>query len=218
MPNRIIVLSGRVSSGKSTLATTLLAKFNASVLETKNLIVDSARGKPISGRAALQRYGDVLDRRTGGQWVASALTRHVETLPPDAIVVVDSVRIIEQVHAIRRAYGSRVVHVHLEADILVLAERYKHKQRQAKSGEFPSYSDLSHNKTERRVKRLAHTADVVINTDRCTREDVAVRAASRLGLYGSEHSQLVDVLVGGAYGSEGERGISPLTLPLSTTS
>ena len=155
----------------------------------------------------------MLDRKTGESWVATALTRHVESLPRDAVVVVDSVRVIEQVHAIRRAYGPRVVHVHLDADLKVLVDRYKRKQRQSNLREFKSYAELSNNKTENRVELLAETADVVINTDKCTKADVVVRAASRLGLYGRDHRQFVDVLVGGAYGSEGKGHIASYLAP-----
>jgi len=210
---RIILLSGRVSAGKSTLASALVEQFDAHVLNTKQLIIETAKGRLEHERGALQRYGQMLDQRTGGEWVANALTRKVEPLPADAIVVVDAVRIIEQVYAIRRAYGPRVVHVHLDADSAVLAERYKRKQRKTKIREFSSYSDLSNNKTERRVEKLALTADVVISTDKCTRADVLVRAASRLGLYSREHRQLVDVLVGGAYGSEGKGHIASYLAP-----
>ena len=210
---KIIVLSGRVSAGKSTLAHALEEQFDAKVLSTKDVIIGTARSKLDAERGTLQRHGDILDRKTGGAWVASALSRLVGSLPYDAVVVVDSARIIEQVHAIRRAYGPRVVHVHLEADLSVLAERYKRKQRQSRFREFGSYTDLSTNKTERRIDRLAQTADVVINTERCTRADVVVRAASRLGLYDREHRPLVDVLVGGAYGSEGKGHIASYLAP-----
>jgi adenylosuccinate synthase len=195
------------------LATALVEQFDAHVLKTKDLITATAKGQLESARGALQRYGDILDRKTGGEWVASALTRHVESLPADAVVVVDAVRIAKQVHAVRRAYGSRVIHVHLEAGTAVLAQRYERKQRQASFREFKSYSQLSNNRTERRVELLAQTADVVIDTDRCTKEDVVVRAASRLGLYGRERRQLVDVLVGGAYGSEGKGHIASYLAP-----
>lgn len=214
MAKRIIVLSRRVSAGKSTLATALVEQFDAHILKTRDLITASAKGKLEAQRGALQRYGQLLDRRTGGEWVANALSREVESFPADAIVVVDAVRIIEQVHAIRRAYGPRVIQVHLEADLSVLAERYKRKQHRAKLLELGSYSDLSNNKTERRVEGLARTADVVINTDRCTRADVVVRAASRLGLYGREHQRLVDILVGGAYGSDGNGHIASYLAPV----
>jgi adenylosuccinate synthase len=213
MANRIIVLSGRVSAGKSTLADALVHQFDAHVLKTKDLITIAAKGKLEAERSALQAYGNLLDHKTGGEWVANALTRHVESLPVNAVVVVDSVRTIEQVRAIRRAYGPRVVHVHLGAELAALEKRYKRKQRQSDFREFSSYSELSNNNTEKRVGTLAETADVVIETDRCTRADVVVRAASRLGLYGREHRRLVDVLVGGAYGSEGKGHIASYLAP-----
>src|ERR1035437_3110407 len=51
---------------------------------------------------------------------------------------------------------------------------------------------------------MKSTADVVIDTVRNTADDVLARAASRLGLYGSSSERLVDVIVGGQYGSEGK--------------
>ena len=58
------------------------------------------------------------------------------------------------------------------------------------------------------MPKLAKVADVVILTDRCTHEDVLIRAASHVGLYGREYSRLVDVLVGGQVGSEGKGQIA----------
>ncbi len=175
MAKRIVLLSGKVSAGKSTLCEGLVQRFGAHHLKTKELIAEVAREDSRLGRGELQRVGDLLDRRTEGEWVARALTRFVESLPGDAVIVVDAVRIIEQVHAIRRAYGSKVFHIHLEADIEDLTRRYRQKQRHKNSGEFASYGELSTNKTERRVGRLAQSADAVIKTDRCTKSDVVVR-------------------------------------------
>jgi len=213
LPKRIIVLSGRVSAGKSTLADGLSKQFQAHVLKTKDVIEGTAKGGIASERGAMQDYGELLDRKTGGDWVAKALTREMESLSADAVVVVDAVRIVRQVRAIRRAYGSRVVHIHLNAALPILEDRYRRKQRQKDFQEFESYSDVLSNKTERGVDRLAQTADVLIDTERCTREDVVVRAAARLGLYGREHRQLVDVLVGGSYGSEGKGHIASYLAP-----
>lgn len=58
------------------------------------------------------------------------------------------------------------------------------------------------------VEKLAKTADVVIDTSRCTEDDVVTLAASYLGLYEREYSRLVDVLIGGQYGSEGKGHIA----------
>jgi len=53
------------------------------------------------------------------------------------------------------------------------------------------------------VGRLAAAADIVVDTDRSTNDGVLVRVASHLGFYGRSVDRLVDVLVGGQYGSEG---------------
>ena len=66
------------------------------------------------------------------------------------------------------------------------------------------YADATADLTERQVADLKALADVVIDTERATTSDVLVRAASRLSLYPSRTPRLVDVIVGGEYGSEGK--------------
>ena len=61
--------------------------------------------------------------------------------------------------------------------------------------------------TERGVSKLAAIADIVVETDRCTRDAVLTRATALLGLYPRSATPLVDVLVGGQYGSEGKGNI-----------
>jgi adenylosuccinate synthase len=58
--------------------------------------------------------------------------------------------------------------------------------------------------TEKRVAQLRESADFVVNTERCTPEDVLVRVATYLGLVTRDYSRLVDVYVGGQFGSEGK--------------
>lgn len=127
-------------------------------------------------------------------------------------MVVDAARIPEQIKAIRHALSQRVVHIHLEAPIEELARRY-HERSQEGFKEFSSYEEVGRNKTESQVSRLAEIADVVIDTARCTRADVVVRAAAHLGLYGREYLPLVDVVVGGEYGSEGKGHIASYLAP-----
>ena len=167
----------------------------------KNAFKNWSRACSLNGRA-LQRYGETLDRRTKGQWVRDALARKLTHLPDDAIVVVDAVRIEPQIEAIRQAYGPRVFHIHLHASEAVLAKRYQ--ERDADIKELADYGEARANKTEGKVARLGNIADVVIDTERCTEHDVLVRAASHLGLYGREYLRLVDVLIGGQFGSEGK--------------
>lgn len=184
-----------------------MQRFHAHAVSTKEVISGLA-DKIESERGAMQLYGEQLDRRTQGAWVCDAVVCEANSLEDDALIVVDAVRILPQIDAIRRAYGHRVFHLHLEAEEAALKKRYARKQKLKDFKEFDSYGQLAANKTEARIDDLANSADVVIKTDRCTKEDVLVRAAAHLGLYGRECERLVDVLVGGEYGSEGKGHIA----------
>lgn len=74
--------------------------------------------------------------------------------------------------------------------------------------ELDAYKDVQDNPIERRISSLERDADAVIDTQLNRPEDVVVRVASHLGLYGREYLRLVDVLIGGQYGSEGKGQIS----------
>jgi len=79
--------------------------------------------------------------------------------------------------------------------------------------ELPTYEEVASNPTEAAVDQLQDLADLVINTLHSTREDVVVRVAAQLGLFGRGFDKLVDVLVGAEYGSEGKGQISAYLAP-----
>jgi adenylosuccinate synthase len=209
---RLIVLSGPVAAGKSELANHLQERYGAQVLHTADLLREHL-GARVADRAALQRAGDRLDRKTGGRWVIDALVRRCDALDESAIVVVDSVRIKTQVDAIREAFGRRVVHLHLTASDKTVADRYEKRNADGRTGELASYEQLRKNRTERQVNRLAVDADIVIDTDRNSEADILVRAATHLRLTGNRTDRLVDVLVGGQYGSEGKGNVASYLAP-----
>lgn len=200
MAKQIILLSGPVASGKTTLGSSLVGRYGFRIVKTRALIHSQSHVN--NERGALQRAGDALDRKTNGQWLANALDREIAQLPADARVLVDAVRLKAQADAVRAAFGQRVVHIHLTAPEAVLANRYA--GRLPSFRELQSYEDVRRNKTERNIDQLAQIADIVIDTQRNSPPDVLVRAAGRLGLYGRSVERLVDVLVGGEYGSEGK--------------
>ena len=214
MPRQVLVVSGPVSSGKSTLCDSLADRFNVVHFKTRQLLL-ALYPEVAAERKAMQELGDQLDKRTRGGWVRDGLDRKIrdEHLPDDAIVVVDAVRIPGQVHALRKAYGSaRVTHIHLHAPNKELARRYANRPHEGVR-ELPSYREVTKNITESKVPLLETIADIVIDTHRCTKKDVMVKTASRLGLYGRECVRLVDVIVGGQYGSEGKGHIASHLAP-----
>jgi adenylosuccinate synthase len=196
----IILLSGSVASGKTTLSEHLVDRFRFRCFKTRELI-RSLLGTEMD-RRALQEAGERLDRSRGGEWVATALGQLAGELPEDAIVVVDAVRTVGQTQAIRKAFGKIVTHVHLSAPKGVLVGRYRRRKGALK--ELGSYAQVLKSATERRIDELERVADIVIDTNRNRPRDVVVRVAAELGLYGRCVEQLVDVVVGGQFGSEGK--------------
>ena len=208
MERQIILLSGHVASGKTTLARNLAKRFDMTLLRTRDWLKSTLGNTGHEGRAALQREGDRLDRQTRGRWVLEGLARELRGGGTRKSVVVDSVRIPAQIAAVREAYGSLVTHIHMTAPLRVLAGRYSRRQQDANKSDTLTYDDVRSNATESMADKLSELADVVINSDRCTEGDVLVRVACRLGLFGEASTGYVDVVVGGQYGSEGKGQIA----------
>jgi adenylosuccinate synthase len=209
MPKLIVLLSGNVSVGKTTLSEGLVRQYNSTLVKTKEVLKELALNKlgkelPLE-RKALQEFGTKMDDETDGAWVLTALKKHIAGLKVghDDVVIVDAVRILPQIKAIRRAYRFAVKHIHLEAPPAALAKRYKARES-ADVQELPQYSDVGKDSTESRVATLRQSADFVVDTVRCTPEDILARVATYLGLVTRDYSRLVDVFVGGQYGSEGK--------------
>ena len=205
MASKIILLSGPVNSGKTTLAGSLQQRYSFAHFKTHDAI-KAQRPKVDEERGAMQSAGEWLDKSTNGRWVADAVAREAIDLDDNAVIIVDAVRIKEQVDGLREAFGKRVVHVHLTAPDAVLADRYSTRKSRIK--EFKTYAEVKRNKTESQVDDLKQYADIVIDSRRSTPGAVVVRVAAHLGLYGRGYERLVDVLVGGQFGSEGKGNIA----------
>ena len=204
---RIILLSGPVASGKSMLAGRLSDRFEMKLLRTSDVLRSLMAEAENISRTTLQDLGDELDSRTRGTWVLESL-RQMLGKESSTDVIVDSVKIEEQIDAIRDAYGSSVTHIHMTAPLEVLESRYESRESSPPQAGHLSYHDVRLNQTEKSVGDLSDIADVVIDSNRCTEEDVLVRVASHLRLFGEESAGWVDVIVGGQYGSEGKGQIA----------
>ena len=213
MDNRIILLSGPIASGKTTLAQQLAKRFGMLVLRTREWLTSVLGNRGQEGRSDLQIRGDHLDTETGGAWVLEGLVRELRGDLARRDVIVDSVRIQGQIDAIRSAYGASVSHIHMTAPLPVLKDRYSRRDIGTGISAAPDYDDVRANQTESLVDNLKDAADIVIDSDRCTEEDVLIRVACHLGLFGEATKGYVDVIVGGQYGSEGKGQIAAFLSP-----
>jgi adenylosuccinate synthase len=198
----LFVISGPVGVGKSAFCKEFESRFRAVRLSTRQILTE--RGIP-DDRQALQTAGEQLDRETDGKWVADSAVQHARNLSQDAILLIDSARIKEQIGHLRRAYGQNVFHVHLTASTEILRTRYLNRDRKLR--EFDTYDELRKNTTEANIEQLGAIADVRIITDRCEPRSILALVVAGHGLYPSEPERLVDVIVGAQYGSEGKGNI-----------
>src|SRR5260370_7031496 len=95
---RILLLSGSISSGKSTLGKGLIETYGGAVLKTKQ-VIKVLKLKVADDRDSLQKAGEALDRSTGGRWVQQALIRLIAENPDPDPIVVDPVRISDHIDA-----------------------------------------------------------------------------------------------------------------------
>jgi adenylosuccinate synthase len=225
---KVVVISGQVAAGKSTLAHGLAERYGGRRVSTKELLQHEAerRGDELPAeRGALQDYGTKLDGETGGRWVADAVSALISGAgiagqeatdlgsdlgsdEPSGLWVIDAVRIPAQIDTLRDALGIDIVHVHLHSTQEVLARRYADRGEASGIKELASYDEVTKDPTEQGVNALIADADVAIDTARSNVKDVLIRAAAALGLLPDADSRLVDVLIGAQYGSEGKGNIA----------
>ncbi len=118
----------------------------------------------------------------------------------------------EQINRILSQIGHRYVrHVHLSVDPATQKARFQASKCAKDSG--MSFEDAIKDASEREVSKLAEKADMVIQTERHTEGDVFYRVSARLNLQSRSSDRLVDVLVGGQYGSEGKGNVADYLSP-----
>jgi adenylosuccinate synthase len=187
--------------------------FGAHVVSTRELLKTAAleKGVNLEERQELQAFGTALDQTSKGAWLASALRPILDDLPTDQVVIVDSVRLVEQLTQLRASFGRTVFHVHLTAFPKDLESRFT--KRAASKDRSTTYEDAIGDITERQVETLSPIADLQVNTSVTDVRDVMVLCAARIGLLPPLRSELVDVLVGGEYGSEGKGNLAYYLAP-----
>ncbi len=211
----ILVLSGEICTGKSTISDKLEVEFGFKHCKTRNGLNHLAEKKykgASQDRDFLQKFGEELDSEGGGKWVLDYFQEIYEKdFATNNFYVIDSARILKQIQHLRSAYSYFVYHVHLTGSPTELERRFYERgdiKSLPKDEQKPKYTRYKANATEAQVNSMASEADLVIDTDRCNDDDVFIRVASFFRLLAPTRNDLVDVIVGGQFGSEGKGQIA----------
>lgn len=198
----LIVLSGPIGVGKTAFGDSLVALFGAKRLSTRLWLLANTGCE--NDRGSLQQAGASQDVATGGAWVVKVVEDAIAD-GAGALLLLDAARIAGQVRALRDQYGDDVFHVHLNAGLAELERRYSTRKSELK--EYPTYAEARRHGTEAQVGTLAAVADVVLDADHSGPETLARTAMAMRGTPVKTADRLVDVIVGGQYGSEGKGNI-----------
>jgi len=180
-PRLLIVISGPVKAGKSELARRLSARLAADIVSTGAVLRDeygaAARPPQLALRLSLQALGEQLDKDTGGAWVHAAVDRRATRLRATQPIVVDAVRVPEQLALLRNDRRFSVVHIHLSADVATLRSRYDAAAAIASDGaDWPTYDVVRENETEARIGQMKELTRLRLNTRWLGRHVVAAVA------------------------------------------
>lgn len=197
----LIAISGPVASGKSAVVDEIVQRFAAYRISTRQILLD--RNVP-NKRDDLIEAGKELDRTTGGEWVCKGVEPYVDQRKDD-VILVDAVRTAAQIGFLRQRFGQKFLHVHITVPFDVARDRYN--SRDAEGDRHATYDQVRSDPTEAGVWKLDKIADRVVGNHHCKPVSVAARALAGLGLFPLQPERLVDVLVGGQYGSEGKGNI-----------
>ena len=199
----ILLLSGPIGSGKSELAKRLVQRDAFSHHSTSRFLRNRTP-KSNSSRSELQAFSDRLDEATDHKWVFEDFEKQLNR-DGEQRVLIDALRKPRQIIPFRKHFSWTITHVHLTAPPETLKERFE--QRRSAGGTIDdevSYDEVVKHNVEAYESELRREADLVIDTSTCDADDVYTRVAARLGLFAPPDERLVDVLIGGQYGSEGK--------------
>lgn len=173
---RLLLLSGAVGAGKTSVTNTLLDTHGFRKVSTSRHLTGlaTAQGLPLE-RTVLQQLGDTLDVQTDYVWPVSVTVEQMqEVAGGEALVwLLDAVRKPRQVAHFRDAF-THVLHVHLTASEEILRARYLQRQSSGDRREAAvSYEALVRHPNEVASRALGSIADVVYNSGDRSAESIA---------------------------------------------
>lgn len=204
-----IVITGRLCSGKSTLAARLAQALEVERINADELLRLALSKQPTA--SSVERQKRQLEEQTNGRWAKDGLARYLVTLkPPFRGLIIDALDTAGQISGLREL-GFRVLHIHLHALDDVLWTRFQASAVGSVSRR--AFDSRRRMWTQSQEELLTKAADIVIDTERCSTSDVFARVRARLEPNPVTSAACVDILIGGQFGSEGKGNIAHYLAP-----
>lgn len=167
MSIKILLLSGPIGSGKSTVAKVLANRFQYRSISSGDYLRSISLGH---SRAELQDVGDKLDSNTDYRWLIDQVAIPIiDSTPNEHRWLLDAIRKARQVEHFRTLFGRSVWHAHLCAPEHVLSERF-YSRRPSCAGDYQAA--IKH-PNEVAARSLSHSADGVYDSSSLTSEQIA---------------------------------------------
>jgi hypothetical protein len=172
----LVLLSGPVAVGKTTLRSVLLKEYGfANVRSSAYLMELAEKQGGGNARSSLQELGDGLDESTDYKWVLDSVALPAMAANPGCKRwLVDAVRKQRQIEHFRAAFGRTVLHVHLSAAESVLRQRYDDRASVLGISKDPTAYDVAiAHSNEAAARALISAADLVFDTGLTKPQQVA---------------------------------------------
>lgn len=154
---RVVALSGPIAAGKTTLATEMVGRLRSPLLDVAAVLREKLQDRSTPVRSDLRALGDAIDQETRGRWMVD----YIGELPqePNVPVVVDAVRRLTELDALRAEPSLEVFHVYLDAPRDILRTRFTSRGRDSEA-----YESVSRHPSEAALPLLKELADVVLDS------------------------------------------------------
>ena len=176
MKPHLLLISGAVAAGKSSVASLLIERYGFARISSGDFLRGlSAQRGLATDRASLQFLGDQLDYETDYLWLVDDVAVPLIDSNRARHWLVDAVRKHRQVQHFRRRFGA-VIHVHFAAPEATLKRRYV--DRLVSSGAAfedaaTNYDEAVLHPNEVEARSLSQIADFAFDTSMMPPEEIA---------------------------------------------
>lgn len=169
--SRLLLISGAIGAGKSTVARLLREDYNFQGISSGDYLrSQQAASNHRSSRRQLQDLGDQLDVETDFLWIIDKVAVPAMEIAPDTENwLFDAVRKPRQIEHFRTNFGSVVRHIHLTASESALRGRYECRNQLIDI----SYDEAVRHPNEIAARALSLIADHTLDTQHASPSQIA---------------------------------------------